>query len=142
MESLYRLVWSADFNNLISYKALAVPDQLSTEHCTFKVAKDYLLLNLYTSMGTIRGLDGKIKISTNFLRFLDTVKFFDISYTERPISHLKKPKLMPRTYAQAWVCLFTLAWANIENNLWTVSPASHSLANKAGRMGLIWTSRW
>jgi hypothetical protein len=91
VESLYRLVWSADFNNLISYKALAVPDQLSTEHCTFKVAKDYLLLNLYTSMGTIRGLDGKIKISTNFLRFLDTVKFFDISYTERPISHLKNP---------------------------------------------------
>ena len=44
MESLYRLVWSADFNNLISYKALAVPDQLSTEHCTFKAAKDYLLL--------------------------------------------------------------------------------------------------
>ena len=65
-EYLYRLVWSADFNSLISYKALAVPDQLSTEHCTFKATKDYLLLNLYTSMGTIRGLDGNIKISKDF----------------------------------------------------------------------------
>ena len=48
-------------------------------------------------MGTIRGLDEKIKNSNINLEIFRYILNFDISYTERPISPFEKPKLMPRT---------------------------------------------